>query len=83
MRKRDVLKMFTLQPGFLVVQYPRGVEPEQCRVDEQTARELDARGFYGGIILPRGIEIRSLSDAELLKQGLQRVPNASASEGKK
>lgn len=70
-----MLEVETLQPGYLVITYdPAGgpLNPGALRI--RNWDELKARGFFGGIVVPKGFEFAAFSDEELARAGLQRIP---------
>lgn len=74
MKKTHRVQLKTLQPGFLWVSYTPGeVDPGSLVMSRSTWEEAKAKGFYGGIILPRGVELTSLSDQDLEKVRLKRM----------
>jgi hypothetical protein len=69
------LEVKTLQPGYLVITYDpemRGLDPSAFKI--RNWEEMRARGFHGGICFPRGVDVRSWTDEELSRAGLQRIP---------
>lgn len=74
MKKSDRLKIKSLQPGFLLVEVGENGRPEHGRLPQKVWEDLKTRGFYGGIIMRPGVELKSLSDEDLKRAGLQRLP---------
>lgn len=71
----------SLPPGFIVINYdPEKVDPDTLLADEKLASDWEKRGYFGGVILPNGVKVSSLSDSDLAALGLQKIP---AKEGKK
>lgn len=78
MRKRDRIKIKSLQPGFLVVRVPRRrFSHDEVQITPSKWAELVSRGFYGGLIITNGTDITSLKDDELSRMGLQRIPRGT------
>lgn len=64
----------SLQPGFLVVTYdPAEVGFEQCAIDADLWKQMKEGGFYGGLIVQKGVEFQSLDDEQLEELGLMRI----------
>lgn len=64
----------SLPPGFLVGYYSLGSDPHLIRISPDDWEDLKKKGFCGGLVLPEGMELKSLSDEELREAGLQRTP---------
>lgn len=65
----------SLQPGCVILRYdPDQIEPHQITFLKDCWEELEKRGFYGGMILPKHIRLTSLNDEELTQLGLKRIP---------
>lgn len=79
MRKRDRVKIKTLQPGFLLATFKDGHSWNEVFFPPGEWERLQAKGFYGGLILREWQDMRSLTDAELANVGLQRIPDKGAS----
>lgn len=67
--------MESLEPGCVVIYHdPEQIKAHQLMVSPEYWRELERRGYYGGIILPFHVKMTSLNDEELAQCGLMRIP---------
>ncbi len=71
--KKAQIKWKSLQPGFLYGIYDRSAEIEDLFLPTHVWKAMQAKGFYGGMFIPEGVDLVSLSEKDLAKLGLRRI----------